>query len=52
MIGELLYSFAVRDDAHAKAEEVRVEYPYAECREDPNDDLPYQVWSGPQNPRS
>lgn len=52
MTGVLLYAFAVREEAHAKLEDTLAEYPYAECREEPNHELPYQVWSGPQNPRS
>ena len=48
MIGVLLFATADRAEAHAYAESVRDEYPRAECREDPNEDRPYQVWSGPQ----
>lgn len=49
-MARLLFSFSDRDAAHQKLEEVRTsEGPtsLAECREDPNDNEPYQVWSGP-----
>jgi hypothetical protein len=48
MTGELLFSTEDRAKAHAHAEAIRADYPRAECREDPNEPQPYQVWSGPQ----
>ena len=47
-MAKLLYSFTSRDEAHRKL--VRVSEgsdSLAECREDPNEHEPYQVWSGP-----
>jgi hypothetical protein len=49
-MARLLYSFTSRDEAHRKLEEVRASEgsdSLAECREDPNEHEPYQVWSGP-----
>ena len=46
----LLFSYRDRDEAHKKLEEIRSkEGPEskAECRENPNELEPYQVWSGP-----
>lgn len=40
----MLFEFENRDEAHAKAEEIRGEYPRAECREDYNQPKPFQVW--------
>ena len=48
--GALLFSFVDRDEAHRKLEEIRAkEGPdsRAECRENPNEHEPFQVWSGP-----
>jgi hypothetical protein len=44
-----LAEFDNRDAAHAELARVLAEgtHPKAECREDPNAALPYQVWSGP-----
>jgi len=44
-----LAEFDSRDAAHAELARVLAEgtHPKAECREDPNAALPYQVWSGP-----
>ena len=44
-----LAEFNNREDAHAELERVLAEgtHPKAECREDPNAAMPYQVWSGP-----
>lgn len=44
----MLLETADRAAAHKKLEDVLAEGGHtAECREDPNSDLPYQVWSGP-----
>jgi hypothetical protein len=46
-----LHVFKIRDDAHRKLAEVLAsgEHPRACCREDTNDQEPYQVWSdGPE----
>lgn len=46
----MLFSYRDRDEAHRKLEEVRTKEGVdskAECRENPNEVEPYQVWSGP-----
>lgn len=41
-----LFGFRDRNEAHQKLAEVLAEgtYPFACCRENPNDSEPYQVW--------
>jgi len=48
-VGRKLYETKDRDESHRKLEEVLRDgkHTLAECREDPNAELPYQVWSGP-----
>jgi hypothetical protein len=50
-MAKMLADFADRDEAHQHLATVRGgEYPNAECREDPNAEKPYQVWSGDPRP--
>lgn len=44
-----LYEYKDRDESHRQLEAVLKDgtYPSAECREDPNAEFPYQVWTGP-----
>lgn len=46
-MGELLFETADRDESHRKLAEILAAgtYPRAECRQDMNSPLPYQVWS-------
>lgn len=47
----MLSEFTGRDEAHQELEAVLREgaYPGAECRENPNAEKPYQVWSGSES---
>lgn len=47
-MANMLFETDDRDAAHKELEKVRKEHPAAECREDSNAELPYQVWDGPE----
>lgn len=46
-MAKMIFSTKNRHEAHGRLEEVLAEgeHPRAECREDPNAEEPYQVWS-------